>query len=109
MDYSKKRTHNFVVIAKDQGGQSSKKTRALVQIVVIETLKHVTRKLATPTISSLESSSTELSNKISETKKIAKAEFDQERTRSSSSTSECFIGMPWLFTTLILLLRALVT
>ena len=112
LDYSKQRTHNFVVIAKDQGGESSKQTRCLVQIVVIETRKPTTRKLTTPLITTeivQQTSTTILSNKISETKRRTDVELDQERTRSSSPTVQCFVTRPLLVATLILSLRALVT
>ena len=108
LDYSKKQTHNFVVIAKDQGGQASKQSRALVQIVVIEVLKPTTSKLLTSLTETRERTSTEHNNEVPGVRQRTSVLLDQEKVTSSASI-KCILSRPLLFTTIILALRALVT
>jgi len=108
LDYSKKQTHNFVVIAKDQGGQASKQSRTLVQVVLIEVLKPTTKKLTTKIIETRERTSTEQTNEVPEVRQRTDVLLDQEKVASSASIG-CILIRPLLLTTIILALRALVT
>ena len=102
-----------MVLAKDKGGESSRESRALVQVLVIEVKQPTTHVLttATTTITATTRAPTTrtLDNSISETRRRTEIEQDFERTKSASARTVCFQSIALLFITLILSLRALVT
>eukprot|EP00112_Aurelia_sp_Birch-Aquarium-sp1_P014283 Seg3075.2 transcript_id=Seg3075.2/GoldUCD/mRNA.D3Y31 product=Cadherin-23 protein_id=Seg3075.2/GoldUCD/D3Y31 len=110
LDYSKADVHHFVVLAKDKGGESSRQSRTLVQVLVIEVKRPTTRILTTIKASTTRAPTTRtLENSISETRRRTVIEQDVERTKSASARTVCFQSIALLFITLILSLRALVT
>ena len=112
LDYSKADVHHFVVLARDKGGESSRQSRTLVQVLVIEVKRPTTRILTTTTITTATTrapTTRTLGNSISETRRRTVIEQDFERTKSASTRTVCFQSIALLFITLILSLRALVT